>query len=329
MWVGAKTASIRPRAIGLAAMFLGMLSSGESVASAVVPDPPVVCTSCEAWNEPLEPFRVYGNTYYVGVAGLSAILIASNKGLILLDGGLPQSAPLVAANIAKLGFRVEDIRLIVNTHTHYDHAGGIAALQRASGALVAASPSGARALEAGKPTDDDPLFELPNNGFPPVQKVRSVSDNETLHVAELAITARFTPGHTPGSTTWTWRSCEAGRCLNIVYADSLSAVAAPGFRFTGDKSRPSRVDGFMQSIARVESLPCDVLLTPHPEFFDRDAKLQRWREKPDVNPFIQPDSCKHYAVQARRNLQHRIREERVTKRSPPPSINQSQSAPPS
>ena len=171
MLAGAKTASIRPRAIGLTAVILGILSSAESVASAVEPDPRVACTSCEAWNMPHEPFRVYGNTYYVGVAGLSVILIASNKGLILLDGALPQSAPLIAASIAKLGFRVEEIRLIVNTHTHFDHAGGIAALQRASGALVAASPSAARALEAGRPTDDDPLFGLRNNGFPPVQSV--------------------------------------------------------------------------------------------------------------------------------------------------------------
>jgi metallo-beta-lactamase class B len=311
MLVGAETASIRTRAIGLIAVTLGILSSAESVASAVEPDPSVVCTLCEAWNMPHEPFRVYGNTYYVGVSGLSAILITSNKGSILLDGALPQSAPLIAASIAKLGFRVKDIRLIVNTHAHFDHAGGIAALQRASGASVAASPSGARALEAGGPTDDDPQFGFRNNGFPPVQSVRSVSDNETLRVGELEITAHLTPGHTSGSTTWTWRSCEADRCLNVVYADSLSAVSAPGFRFTGNESRPSRVDGFTHSIARVESLPCDVLLTPHPEFFDRDAKLQRWREQPNVNPFIQSESCKHYAAKARRNLQHRIDEERV------------------
>jgi metallo-beta-lactamase class B len=311
MLVGTKTAGIRPRAIGLAAVILGTLSSAASVASAVKPDAPVSCTLCEAWNVPHEPFRVYGNTYYVGVAGLSVILIASNKGLILLDGALPQSAPNIAASIAKLGFRVEDIKLIVNTHAHFDHAGGIAALQRASSASVAASSSGARALEAGRPTDDDPQFGFRNNGFPPVHGVRSVSENETLRVGELAITAHLTPGHTPGSTTWTWRSCEADRCLNIVYADSLNAMAAPGFRFTGDGSRPSRVDDFLRSIARVESLPCDVLLSPHPELFDMNAKLRRWREQPNVNPFIQSGSCRHYAARARRKLQQRINEERV------------------
>jgi metallo-beta-lactamase class B len=223
----------RPKAFGLTIATLGVFNSAAGLAAAIEPDPPIACTSCEAWNLPHEPFQVYGNTYYVGVAGLSSILIASSKGLILIDGALPQSAPLIAASIAKLGFRVEDLKLIVNAHAHFDHAGGIAALQRASGASVAASPAGARALAAGGPTDDDPQFGFPNNRFPPVQRVRSVSDHETLRVGTLAIIAHFTPGHTPGSTTWTWRSCEADRCLNIVYADSLSAVAAPGFRFTG------------------------------------------------------------------------------------------------
>ena len=311
MRMDARKVSLRPGAIGLIAATLGILSSAEGVAAAIEPDPSITCTSCEALNVPHEPFRVYGDTYYVGVTGLSVILIASNRGLILLDGALPQSAPLVAANIAKLGFRVEDIKLIVNTHTHFDHAGGIAALQRASGATVAASPSGARALEAGKPTDDDPQVGFRNSGFPPVRSVRTVSDNETLRVGVLAITAHFTPGHTPGSTTWTWRSCEADRCLNIVYADSLNANSAPGFRFTGDASRPGTVDAFINSIARVESLPCDVLLTPHPEFFDMDAKLRQWHEQPNVNPLIQPEACKHYAAAAKRNLQHRIDEERA------------------
>ena len=122
-----------------------------------------------AWNAAHEPFRVFGNTYYVGVAGLSSVLVASDQGLILLDGGLPQSAPLIDASIRKLGFRTEDVRLILNSHTHYDHAGGIAALQRVSGAIVAASASGARAIESGGPPADDPQYAFGKeaNRFPP------------------------------------------------------------------------------------------------------------------------------------------------------------------
>lgn len=272
------------------------------------PDPPKSCKTCDAWNGKQQSFRIFGNTYYVGVAGLSAVLIASDRGHILLDGGLPQSASLIAENIRSLGFRIEDIRLIVNSHTHFDHAGGIAALQRASGAVVAASSSGVRALEQGEPAPDDPQrgFGRESNSFPRVKVVRAVSDGEALRVNDLAITAHLTPGHTPGSTTWTWRSCEETRCLDIVYADSLSSVSAPGFKYT---RLPGVVDGFRRSIATVENLPCDILLTVHPEFFDLSGKLQRRTAAPNENPFIDPQACRTYAAAAARSLNRRIEEE--------------------
>ena len=272
------------------------------------PDPPKVCEKCDAWNRKQEPFRVFGNTYYVGVAGLSAVLIASDKGHILLDGDLPQSAALIGENIRALGFRLEDVRLIVNSHTHFDHAGGIAALQRASGAVVAASPLGARALEQGGPLPDDPQYGLGQElmGFRPVKAVRVVTDGETLRAGELAITAHFTPGHTPGGTTWTWRSCEEARCLAIVYADSLNAVSAPAFRYT---QVPGLVDAFRRSIATVENLPCDVLITVHPEFAALSGKLQRRTAGATENPFIDAQACRVYAANAARSLDRRIAEE--------------------
>jgi metallo-beta-lactamase class B len=288
----------------LAALF-GLLSCQVSAAASLEPDPPKVCSSCESWNVPHEPFRIFGNTYYVGTAGLSSILIASGQGLILLDGALPQSALLIAENIRKLGFRIEDVRLIVNSHTHYDHAGGLAALQRASGAVVAASPSSAAALKLGAPVQDDPQFAFgpEQNGFPSIRDVRVISDGETLRVGKLAITARFTPGHTPGGTSWTWRSCEGKKCVDIVYADSLNAVSAPGFQFTGTNTLRS-------SIARVEGLACDVLLSPHPEFFGMETKLQ-WRlQRANENPFVDPQACKAYADVAKRRLEQRLENER-------------------
>ena len=204
-------------------------------------DSPHKCASCDEWNKPREPFRLFGNSHYVGTDGLSAILIAGDAGLVLLDGGLEQSAARIDASIRTLGFRTEDVKLIVNSHAHYDHAGGIAALQRASGATVAASPSGALALERGENTTDDPQFGFgkEENGFPPVTNVKVIKDGETLRVGNVAITANFTPGHTPGSTTWTWRSCEGTTCLSMVYADSLSAVSAPGLQVHGGaRARP-------------------------------------------------------------------------------------------
>jgi metallo-beta-lactamase class B len=278
------------------------------------------CESCAGWNVAQEPFRVFGNTYDVGVAGLSSVLVASDKGLILLDGGLPQSAPLIDASIRKLGFKTEDIRLIVNSHAHFDHAGGIAALQRVSGAIVAASASGARALESGEPPSDDPQYAFGKkaNRFPAVKRVKVVTDGETLRVGKLAVTAHLTPGHTPGSTTWTWRSCEAARCLEIVYADSLNPVSAPGFRFTGDASHFSITGSFRRSISTVGGLPCDILLAVHPSFAGMEDKLKRRQQQPGSEPFVDPQACRTYAADASKRLDERIAEEGKKPKSPAP-----------
>ena len=251
---------------------------------------------------------MFGNTYYVGVAGLSAILVVSDAGSILLDGGLPQSAPLIDSNIRKLGFRTEDVRLILNSHAHYDHAGGIAALQRVSGATVAASAAGARALEQGEPTNDDPQYGFGRraNAFPAVKTVRVVKDGEVMRVGNVGVTAHLTPGHTPGSTTWTWQSCEGARCLNLVYADSLTPVSAPGFRFT------PHVDSFRQSIAVVEKLPCDILLRTHPSAAAMASMVARQKGKADSNPLIDGNGCRSYAGNARKGLEQRVAEEKKT-----------------
>jgi len=275
----------------------------------LIPDPAHDCEYCEGWSRTREPIRIYGNTWYVG-GGVSAVLITSRDGHILIDGGLTQTAPQIAANIAKLGFRLEDVKLIINSHTHYDHAGGIAALQRASGAQVAASPAAKRALESGGPTEDDPQFGFgpAHNNFPAVANVRAIKGGETLHVGDIAITVHFTPGHTPGGTSWTWTSCQASQCMNMVYADSLNSVSAPDFKFSADAQR---VKTFERSIDSVASLECNILLTPHPEAFDLEAKAARLAAAPTPNPFIDSNACKAYAAGARERLAKRLAEERA------------------
>ena len=260
-------------------------------------------------NQPREAFKIFGDTYFVGTDGLSAILIAGADGHVLLDGGLEQSAALIDANIRTLGFKTGDVKLIVNSHGHYDHAGGIAALQRASGAVVAASPSGADALQRGENTTDDPQygFGKADNGFPPVKNVKVIRDGEVLRVGNIAITAVFTPGHTPGSTTWTWRSCEGANCLNIVYADSISAAAAPGFKFT---AKPGLVDLFRRSITRMGELPCDIVVSTHPSATRLDEKIKRRLEqKGGPDPFVDR-GCKALAATAMKGLEARIAEEK-------------------
>ena len=266
----------------------------------LVPDPPHKCDDCADWNKPREPFKLFGNSYYVGTDGLSAVLVTGDAGHVLLDGGLSQSAPLIDANIRKLGFKTEDIRLILVSHGHFDHAGGVAALQRFTEATVAASPSTAQALQRGENTPDDPQYGFGKgfNGFPPTARVRVFRDGEVLTVGKTSITAHLIPGHAPGSTAYTWRSCEAAQCRNMVYADSVTSGSAPGFTYGSE-----RLTLFRRSIEKVAALPCDIVVSPHPFFTQLFEKQKR-------GSFDDPKGCQAYAADGLKRLEARIAEEK-------------------
>ena len=267
-----------------------------------------ISTDRAAWNAPQAPFHIYGNTWYVGPHGLSSILVDTGRGLALLDGDLPESAPQIEARIRALGFHIRDVKWILNSHAHIDHAGGIAALQRASGAQVLASAAGARELELGGADPGDPQYgSIPD--YTPLKHVRVARDGETLHLGNVAITAHYTPGHTPGSTSWTWISCDGARCLRMVYADSLSAVSAPTFRFS---AHPRYLAGFRSSIATVAALPCDVLLTPHPGASGFWKRVERRNSAGSVAPLIDSGACREYAAAATEALDARLAQEHAS-----------------
>lgn len=278
----------------------------------LVPDPPKRCDDCDAWNAPHEPFKLFGNTYYVGTAGLSALLVTTDQGLLLFDGGLPQSASVIDRNIRALGFRTEDIRYIFNSHAHYDHAGGINALQRASGARVVASARGVDGLRRGESLDDDPQLGFGRDAmaFPAAANLQALNDKESVTLGGTTVTAHLTPGHTSGATTWSWKACEGTRCLDVVYVDSLSAVAAPGFTFS---SRPALVDGFKRSFAAVAALPCDIVIAPHPGSTDLEGKLAK-RKASATDPFIDPNGCRAFAEGAAKRLEARLQDETKAKK---------------
>lgn len=268
------------------------------------------CSSCADWNRPQAPFRIFGNTYYVGPHGLSSILITSDAGNFLIDGDLAESAGQIAANIRSLGFRVEDVKIIVNSHVHFDHAGGIAELQRLSGARVYASPWSAAVMRTGAVAHDDPQYGI-ISPISPVKSVTELHDGETFKLGRTSLTAHLTPGHTLGGTSWRWQSCEADVCYEMVYADSLTPVSAPGFRFTG---HARLMHGFEKSFAFLQTTPCDILLTPHPgasELWDRMEEHQRGT-KPD--PLIDRTACRRLAEQAREGLAAREHEEATKQR---------------
>jgi len=269
------------------------------------------CAACADWNVPQRPFRIFGNAWWVGTHGLGAILLTSPGGHVLIDAALPESAPQIAANVRALGFRLEDVKLVVNSHAHFDHAGGIEALRRASGARVAASPPSARWLAAGGIARDDPQAGIVAS-YPKVPTVRVLADGETVRVAGVSLTARFTPGHTPGGTTWTWRSCEGDRCLDLVYADSQTPVSADGFSFAHNTTYPNAVRDFERGFAVLEGLSCDVLLTPHPgasQLWERVAA----RDSGNADALVDREACRRYAAAGRAALARRLATERAAR----------------
>lgn len=262
------------------------------------------CPNCAEWNEPHRPVHLFGNAYYVGTSGLASILIASQDGHVLIDGGLPNSAPLILSNIRALGFKPSDVKLILNSHAHFDHAGGIAALQEATGARVLLSEPSARVLKRGVPGQDDPQHSvaLP---MPPVSHVEVVGASDVVKLGALALTMHPTGGHTRGGTTWSWRSCEAERCLHFVYADSQMPISHDGFRFSDSGEYPTAVADFQRGHTLLEQIPCDVLVPPHPA---ASALWDRASNAPEG--LIDSEACKRYASASRRQLQTRLDRER-------------------
>ncbi|MBA3948996.1 MAG: metallo-beta-lactamase, partial [Acidobacteria bacterium] len=177
-----------------AVFFLSLLVMGAQSAA----------TDRAAWNRPVEPFRIIGNVYYVGAEGVSAFLIRTSDGLVLLDGALPETATQIAANIATLGFSPRDVKVLINSHAHFDHGGGIAELKRLTGASLAVSAADAPALEAGGPD------------MPAVRVDRRLADGDRVRLGETTLTAHLTPGHTKGCTTWTMTAQEDGRGHDVL-----------------------------------------------------------------------------------------------------------------
>lgn len=265
-------------------------------------DAPIECDQCEQWNRPQEPFNVYGNTWYVGTGGLGAVLVVTDDGLALFDGGLPQSAERIAENVRSLGFELADIRFIGLSHAHFDHAGGIAALQRLSGAEVFAGKDAARVLRTGAVLPSDPQYEEDMTGgtFPAVSDAIGVDGGWQYMLGDTTITAIATPGHTVGGLSWTWQTCEADRCLTAVYVDSLTPVSRPGYRYSDGLG-----DVLADTLTRLENLDCDILLSTHAFSFGLHEKLAAGREA-----FIDPGACRMLAIETKTYLGSRLESER-------------------
>ena len=261
------------------------------------------CRDSDDWEKPAPPVRIHANTYLVGTCGISSILIVGDKGDILIDGGPEAAADLIANNIRELGFSPRDVRIILNSHEHFDHAGGIARLQQLTGAQVYASAAAAKVLRTGSPSAEDPQAGI-LKPFPPARVDRIIQDGEMVRLGNLSLFPLATPGHTAGATTWHWGACDGGVCRQIVFADSLTPVSRDGYRFS---AQPALVATFRKSIARVAALDCDILLTPHPAASNMPKRLL------GLAPLSDPNACRTYAASLTQRLDERLAKESAGK----------------
>jgi metallo-beta-lactamase class B len=240
------------------------------------------------WTRPLKPYRVVGNIYYVGSEGLSAWLITSSEGHVLLDSGpSAEGARLIERNIATLGFKLSDVKILINTHAHFDHAGGMAQLKADTGAKVWASRLDEPALEQGHHIGDNENGPTP---FAAVKVDRSFGDEAKLTLGETKLIAHLTPGHTPGCTSWTMAATEKGRPLSVTFPCSLSVA---GNVLVGNKTHKSIVADYRSTFAKLRAIPTDVMLPAHEEQGDLLAKRQKYL-RGDLNAFIDPTELNRF-----------------------------------
>lgn len=232
------------------------------------------------WNAPFEPFTVIGNIHYVGTAGVGAYLITTPEGHFLLDGVLPQTAPRIIANIEALGFEIGNVRYLLNSHAHMDHAGGFARLQRASGAVMVASEGDRGALEAGR-VGYGPSADW---AFPPVRVDRAIGDGETLTLGGVTLTAHLTPGHTRGCTSW---SMDVRGADGATHRAFFHCSASVGGNPLVPPAYPGIVENYRATFARVREIEADVFLANHDAFFDLHGKRAR-QIAGDANAFVVP-----------------------------------------
>ncbi len=233
------------------------------------------------WTQPVRPFRIAPNLYYVGTKGLAAYLITSRQGAILLDGTLKENALLIERNIQAVGVPLGRVKLILSDHAHADHVGAIARIKRDTGAQFDASAGDALALERGLPRGDTDYGPM---GFPPIRVDHVIADGQSVSVGDAVLTAHLTPGHTPGCTSWSMTVTQGGRPVRVLFLCSLTVA---GNILVGNRTYPAIAADFERTFAKLSTMRADIVLTSHPgvaDVLEREARVEAGETQAFINP---------------------------------------------
>jgi len=260
------------------------------------------------WNQPVEPFRIAGNIYYVGVSDITSYLITSPKGHILIDSGFRETVPQIQKNIVKLGFKLEDVKIILNSHAHYDHAGGLAELKRLTGATFYASQKDAEILARGGLDDPNYFDRFP---FEPVKADKILKNEEKIKLGGSVLTANLTPGHTPGCTTWTTTVKEANQSLHVMF---ICSTSAPGYVLVDNKKYPGIEADYLQTFDWLKKQKVDIFLAAHGVIYGLAEKLKKLADGVKPNPFIDPQGYKTYLEESEKAFREKLAEQRANQK---------------
>jgi metallo-beta-lactamase class B len=254
-----------------------------------------------------EAYRVIANIYYVGATDVSSHVIATRAGLILLDTGTTQMLPMIRANVEKLGFRMQDIKIILSSHAHWDHVEGHAAMQALTGAQVMAVGEDAAAIASGVDSS-----AIAARGWKPVKVDRVLKDGETVTLGNVTMRAHLTPGHTKGCTTWTMTVQDGGKSHLVVFVGGISINE--GVKLVGNTRHPSIIEDYARTFRVLKELKADVFLAQHPAIYDMAEKVQRLKASASSNPFIDPQGYQRAVNDAESRYLKQLAEERASSR---------------
>lgn len=276
------------------------LHAGLVAEQALTPAPPL--SLFESWNAPVEPFQIFNQLYYVGTENLSSVLIDTGAGLVLIDSGMDQSAAQIKQNIEKLGFKITDVKYLLNSHARLDQAGGFAKLKQWSGAKLVASAENAKMLKNGAATDFALGNQLP---FPAVNADIIIQDGDQISLGQQVFTAHLTPGHLPGSTSWTTDITQQGKKYHVIYADSLFTG---GYYLINNKNYPTIVQDMQHSLNKLNAIHADIFLANKADRFNMQEKRQQLQAG-NQNAFIDDQALQRYVAQGKADFAKQLAEQ--------------------